>query len=58
VGDITAGQLADGLDVLYGDYRNRNILLLNAVWLVLNSISGKSDAEMQKMIENFRKAAK
>jgi hypothetical protein len=58
VKDITAGQLADGLSVFYEDYRNRSIQLSDSVWLVLNSISGKSDAEMQKMIENYRKAAK
>lgn len=56
--NVTNGQLADGIDKFYEDYRNRTILLSDAVWLVVNSISGKSDAEMQTMIENFRKNAK
>jgi hypothetical protein len=56
-GHVTAIQLADGLDKFYEDYRNRNIQIYDAIWLVANSISGKSDAEMQTLIENFRKTA-
>jgi hypothetical protein len=54
---ITNGQVTDGLDSFYGDYRNRRILVFNAVWVVLNTISGKSEKEMETMIENFRKNA-
>jgi hypothetical protein len=53
---VTSGQLADGLDKLYADYRNRSIKVSNGTWLVLNSIAGKSDAEMEKMIESYRKS--
>jgi hypothetical protein len=55
---VTTGQVAEGLDKLYVDYRNRSIRVSSGVWLVLNSISGKSDAEMQKLTESFRKNAK
>ena len=52
---VTAGQLISGLDAFYGDYRNRRIMLYDAIWLVVNEISGKSDAEMSKMIESYRR---
>jgi len=55
---VTSDQIADGLDNFYEDFRNRSILTHNAVWIVLNMISGKPEDEMQKMVENFRKNAK
>ena len=55
---LTNRQVADGLDKLYEDYRNRSILISDGVWLVPNAISGKSDKEMEVLIENFRKYAK
>jgi len=55
--DVTNDQLADGLDVFYKDYRNRKIRVHRAVWLTLNSIAGTSQADLEKMIENFRKNA-
>ena len=56
--DVTNGLIADGLDKFYEDYRNRTILIENAVWLIVNAISGKSEKDMEIMIENFRKNAK
>jgi hypothetical protein len=55
--EVTNYQLVDGLDKFYSDYRNRRIDTMGAVWLVVNEISGKSEAEMQKMIESWRKNA-
>lgn len=55
--NVTNSQMADGLDAFFSDYRNRRIETSNAVWLVLNEISGKSDAEMQQMVESWRKNA-
>jgi hypothetical protein len=55
--EVTNGQLVDGLDKLYSDYRNRRIDVMGAVWLVVNGIAGKPEAEMQKLIENWRKNA-
>jgi hypothetical protein len=54
-GHVTSGQLADGLDNFYQDYRNRQIRLQHAVWLVVNAIAGTPQAELDKMIENWRK---
>jgi hypothetical protein len=56
--DVTSTQVSDGLTKLYEDYRNRTILIQDAVWLVANAIAGESDKEMQIMIENFRKSAR
>ena len=55
--DVTNDQLADGLDVFYKDFRNRKILVHRAVWLTLNSIAGTPQAELDKLVENFRKNA-
>jgi len=55
---VTNVQISDGLDTFYDDYRNRAITLPDAVWLVLNTIAGKPDKDMEKMIENFRKNQK
>jgi hypothetical protein len=53
----TNGQFVDGQDKFYEDYRNRRIMLSNAVWIVARSISGASDKDMDILIENFRKTA-
>lgn len=55
--NVTNSQLADGVDKFYSDYRNRRIMVYDTAWIVLNEISGKSDADMKKMIENWRKSA-
>jgi hypothetical protein len=57
VRNVTNEQIADGLNTFYADYRNRSILIHDAVWLVLNSIAGTPQAELDKMIESFRKTA-
>jgi hypothetical protein len=50
-------QLVDGLNEFYSDYRNRKIKIAGAIWLVVNSISGKPNDEFEKMIESWRKNA-
>lgn len=55
--NVTNDQIVDGLNQLYTDYKNRRILVHNAIWLVVNGISGKSKDQMETMIENFRKNA-
>ena len=57
VRNVTNEQIADGLNTFYADYRNRSILIHDAVWLALNSIAGTPQAELDKMIESFRKTA-
>jgi hypothetical protein len=53
----TNDQFTDGINVFYRDYRNRRIEVSDAVWIVLNTIVGKTDKEIQVMTENFRKNA-
>jgi len=55
--DVTSSQLVDGLDTFYKDHRNRRITISKGVWLVLNSIAGRPQSELDKMIETFRKNA-
>jgi len=55
--NITNVQFTDGIDTFYNDYRNRRIDISSAVWIVINTIAGKTDKEIQSMTENFRKYA-
>ena len=55
--NVTNIQVADGLDVFYKDYRNRKIRLEDGVWLTLNAIAGRPQADLDKMVEKFRKNA-
>ena len=50
---VTAGQIADGLDVFYSNFANRSIVISGAVWLVVNQIAGTPDVD--QMILNYRK---
>jgi hypothetical protein len=54
---VTAGQIQDGLNTFYADYRNRRITVDHAVWLVLSGIAGTPQDELEKTIENFRRNA-
>lgn len=55
--NVTHIQLADGLDAFYADSTNRRILAHDAIWLVLNQIAGRPEAEVQALIESYRKSA-
>lgn len=55
--NVTNGQIVDGLDSLYGDYRNRRIKIADAVWLIVNGIAGTPQKEIDVMIENWRRNA-
>ena len=55
--NLTSGQVVDGLDVFYADFKNRNILTQNAMWIVANQISGMPAAEVEKLIESWRRSS-
>jgi hypothetical protein len=55
--NVTGIRLTDALDDFYSDSRNRQILVYDAVWLVLNQLAGKPDTVMQPLIETMRKDA-
>ena len=52
---VKVGQLVDGIDAFYSDYKNRSISTHNAVWLVLNGIAGTPKEKLDKMIEASRR---
>jgi hypothetical protein len=54
-GNVTAGQLSDGLDSFYADYKNRRIMVSAAVWLVANGIVGTPEDKLNKLIESWRR---
>lgn len=56
-GNVTINQLEDGLDKIYSDYRNRRIRISSAVLLVVRSMDGTPDTELNGDIEVQRKAA-
>lgn len=50
--NVSASQIADGLDEFYSDSRNRRIPTHGAIWLVLAQIAG--DPDVQTMIDGWR----
>jgi hypothetical protein len=55
--NVTNGQVVDGLDSFYSDYRNRSILVHDAVWLAVNEITGTPRGRLDAMIENWRRSS-
>ncbi|HUN63880.1 MAG TPA: hypothetical protein VMU53_17910 [Candidatus Sulfotelmatobacter sp.] len=55
--NVTGIRLTDALDDFYNDSRNRQILVHDGVWLVLNQLAGKPDTVMQPLLETMRKDA-
>ena len=55
--NITYGQMIEGLDSLYVDYRNRLIQISDGLEIVVTEIRGKSKSEILMMIEEKRKLA-
>ena len=54
---VTSGQVADGLDDFYKDFRNRSIEIPHAAWIVLNEIAGTPKPQLDEMIGNWRRGA-
>lgn len=55
--DINVKQVTDGLNSFYGDFRNRNIELPKAVWVIAHEIAGIPRAEVEATIEGLRRGA-
>lgn len=52
---VTTGQVCDGVTNFYNDFRNQNILVVDAVWVVLHQIAGTPpDSIIQADIEHWR----
>ncbi|MFX0200591.1 MAG: hypothetical protein ACFFCW_31110 [Candidatus Hodarchaeota archaeon] len=52
--ETTAGQLVDGLDSFYSDRRNRNIKLINALYIVRAEIKGEDREYVKTWIRWLR----
>jgi hypothetical protein len=54
---VSPDALADGLDKIYADFRNRRIEAAEVMLAVMMSISGSSDTAVEKMLEVLRERA-
>jgi hypothetical protein len=53
--NTTVGQIIDGVETFYADYRNRTIWFHSAIQFVLDGIKGTPRDELDRMIEDARK---
>jgi hypothetical protein len=51
---ITVGQLAEGVDALYADYKNRQIFISDAIYVVQKQIQGASPDEIEVLCQWLR----
>lgn len=56
--NVTAGQVRDGLEEFYKDFRNRGILISDAAWVVLKQIASEPQREINRLIESLRNPPK
>ncbi len=54
---VTNGQIRDGLDDFYKDFRNRSILIPDAMWIVVRQIAGDSKPDIEHLTEQLRRNA-
>lgn len=59
--NITVGQIMEGLDILYKDFKNKGIKVSDAIYVVKRQIEGTSPVDIEKILiylrsgkENFR----
>ena len=57
LGNVTAGNLAAGLNHIFADYRNARISVLDAMIVVARSLNGMPDDQVEKMLEGKRSGA-
>jgi hypothetical protein len=51
---ITIGQMISGLDELYKDYKNVNIYIQEAIYVVKKQINGSSSEEIEAILQYLR----
>ena len=54
IGGISPSQIITGLDALYGDFKNKQIKLIFAVYIVKKQISGGSAEEIESILQYMR----
>jgi hypothetical protein len=51
---VTVGQLVEGVDSLYSDFKNKRIKIIEALGVVKEQINGESPEETEKLIQQLR----
>ncbi len=51
---ISVSQIRDGLNLLYDDFKNRQILLVDAIYVVKKQINGSSNEEVEAVLQWLR----
>jgi hypothetical protein len=54
---ITYGQMVDGLDELYRDYRNKGLLVIDAMQPVKMEVEGRPEAEIDSVTRYLRRTS-
>lgn len=52
--NITSGQIRDGLDKLYEDFKNRGIKISDAIYVVMKQIRGATEEEIEAILQYLR----
>jgi hypothetical protein len=55
---VTLGQMIDGIDLLYGDFMNRNIYLFDAFFIVRDQIKGTPPEDIDRILLWLRSGRK
>ena len=56
--DVSPAQIVAGVDTVFKDYRNRSLLMTDAVYVTLKSISGMSPQHTETLLQAVRRAPK
>ncbi len=56
--NVRAGQLVDGVDEFYKDFRNKGIEIADALLYVRDQISGESEERLKDFLNKLRQAQK
>jgi len=52
--NVSGGQIVDGLDTLYADFKNRSILLTDTIYVVKKQIQGLSNSDSEHLLQFLR----
>ena len=55
--NLTTGQVVQGQDATYRDFRNQGISVLDCIYVVIYEIKGGSEADVTRLLEVRRKQA-
>jgi hypothetical protein len=56
--EVSPEQIVDGVDTIFKDYRNRSLLITDAVYVALRAIGGLSPENVEKLLQSVRRAPK